>query len=145
MRTREGTIRRDGRCCLCLWLSVFVESALECQVRVCDVICAAALNGTMRSAMSVLLEKPSLWRQRRPLACGAKHCPLEHPMAACPRPIHAGFCGNGQSRMLHELRLELVPQKVSRVRLKLDCAVQHCLVVFISKPASVRRRVVQEH
>ena len=43
--------------------------------------------------------------------------PLEHPTAACPRPMtHAGqkcpqFCGNGRNWMLNELCLELVPQK----------------------------------
>ena len=74
--------------------------------------------------------------------------------------IHAGqkcsqFCGIGRSwmlhEMLHELCLELVPQqkksgrKTWRTRrLKLDCAVQHCFVVFTSQPASVQRCVVKQ-
>ena len=38
-------------------LSVSVESAMECRMRVKEVVCAVSLNGTMWSAMSVLLKK----------------------------------------------------------------------------------------
>ena len=40
-------------------LSVSGEGAMECQMRVSDVFCAVSLSGTMRSAISVLLEKPA--------------------------------------------------------------------------------------
>ena len=51
--------------------------------------------------------------------------------------------------MLNKLYFELVPQKEGKEIwgmewIKLDCAVQHCLAVFTSQPASVRRRVVQD-
>ena len=51
--------------------------------------------------------------------------------------------------MLNELCFELVPQKnkgdrSGEQRLKLDCAVQHCHVVFTGQPGSVRRRFVQD-
>ena len=64
--------------------------------------CAVSLSGTIRSAMSVLLEET---------AFGG------HVTAACPRSaIHAGqkcpqFCGIGRSWMLNKLYFELVPQK----------------------------------
>ena len=38
-------------------LSVSVASAVECQMRDSDVFCAVSLSGTMRSALSVLLEQ----------------------------------------------------------------------------------------
>ena len=46
-----------GRCCLCVVLPVSVEDAMNCQMRVNDVFCAVSLSGTMRSAISVLLER----------------------------------------------------------------------------------------
>ena len=50
-------------------LTVSGDGAMECQMRVNDVFCAVSFSGTMRSAVSVLLEKK---RQRKPLACGSK-------------------------------------------------------------------------
>ena len=112
----------------------------------------------MRSAMSVLLEETAFGGHAslQPADPSIGDF-LEHLTAACPIPvIHAGqkcpqFCGIGRSWMLNKLYFELVPQKRSLARevwrarrLKFDCAVQHCLVVFTSQPGSVRRCVVQD-
>ena len=69
-------------------------------MRVNEVFCGVSSSGTMRSAMLVLLGNNT-----------------PHPTAACPLSvIHAGqkcqhLCGIGKSVILHELCLELVPQK----------------------------------
>ena len=99
-----------------------VESAMECQVRVHELFCAVSLTSTMLSKR--------FCRQRKPSVCGPKHCPFSRTSNGW------GLAGV----VLNELCLELVPQP----ELKLDCAVQHCLVVVTSQPASVRRRVVQK-
>ena len=44
---------------VCVVLSSTVESAMECQIGVKDVFCAVSLSGTMRSTISVLLERPA--------------------------------------------------------------------------------------
>ena len=56
------------------------------------VFCAVSWSGTMRSAMSVPLEKPAFGGKAglQPADPSIAHF-LEHPKAACPRPvIHAG-------------------------------------------------------
>ena len=51
--------------------SVSVESAMECQIRVHDVFFAVSLSGTMRSAISVLLEENAsvIFLMLMPLGC----------------------------------------------------------------------------
>ena len=78
-------------------LSVPVERAVECQVRVSDV----SLSDTVRSLRITVQKKSRFGRQRKPSACGPKHCTLrlERPMVVCPRSvIHAGQkCGAARS------------------------------------------------
>ena len=59
----EGPFRA-GRCVVCVCGAVCVcgesvESAMECQLLVCDEFSAVSLRGTMLSAMSVLLDNPA--------------------------------------------------------------------------------------
>ena len=134
-------------CCRCLWCCVCVcgESvggAVECQLLVYDEFSAVSLRGTMLSAMSVLLEKKSLWRHGRPQARGPKLCPffpniqrlLAHDlrnMGSKSARNSSGLAGVGcwASCVLssfHKGEKQICGER----RLELDCAVQHCLVVF---------------
>ena len=68
---------------------------------------------------------------------------LEQPAAACPRPVTQA--GRDFLELLNELCLELVPHedKIWRARrLKLGCAIGHCLVVVTCRPARARRRAL---
>ena len=90
---------------------VFVESPIDCQIRVYDVFCGGV--------MSLLLEIHAFGGNAgfKPADPNIAHF-FEHPTAACPRRmIHAGqkcpqFCGIGRSWTLIEVCLELVPQNI---------------------------------
>ena len=51
-------------------------------MRVVDVFCAVSLSRTMRS-LTITDQKSSLWRQRKPLACGPKHCQFSQTSNDC--------------------------------------------------------------
>ena len=75
-----GAFQAEG-----VW-SVSVESAMECRMRGKDVFCVVSFGGTMRSAMSVLLEKTAFGGNASLQLAdpGSAHI-LEHPTTACPR------------------------------------------------------------
>ena len=84
-------------------------------MRVYDVIRAVSFGGTMRSAMSVLLEKPAFLLQRMPAACEPKHCPFSRTSNGCQStfcdircPECSQSCGIGRREILNELCLHLV-------------------------------------
>ena len=111
---------------------------MECRMRDNDVFCAVSLSGTMLS-LTITVQK-RLRRQRKPFASGPKHCPCSRSFSP-HSVVHAGqkcphFCRMWRSSTLNERCLELVPQKrtlkqrdLGNRRLRLDSAVQHCLVV----------------
>ena len=80
-----------------------------------DVFCAVSLSGTMRSVMSMLLKGTAFGGQAslQPADLSSTHL-IEHPTAACPRPMThkcPQFCGIGKSWALSELCLDLVHRK----------------------------------
>ena len=98
--------------------SVSVESAMESNDVFMTCFFAVSSSGTMRSAMSALLQETAFGGHASLMPADPSLADfLEHLTAACPRPmIHAGqkcpqFCGIGRSWMLNELCPELVLQK----------------------------------
>ena len=95
-----------------------VESVMESNDVLMTCFCVVSLSGTMRFAMSVLLEETAFGGHASLQHADPSNADfLEHLMAACPRSvIHASqkcpqFCGIGSSWMLNKLFFELVPQK----------------------------------
>ena len=110
---------------------LFLESATESRFYVTMTCFALCPSAAQCGLLCLFYKKKCFWWQRKFYACGPMPCHFfEHPTPACPRPmIDAGqhsldFLGGTR-------------------RLKLDCAMQHCLAVIPSQTASVRRRDVQ--
>ena len=140
-------------------LSVSVESDMECQFCVDDVFfCAVSLSGTAVKSHDQPSKKNSFGGPRKPSACGPKHCRFSRTSHGClptscdtRRSKVPAILRDWQELDAEQAVLELVPQEEVQgtqrwgtKRLRFDCAVKHCLAVFTSQPASVRRRVVQE-
>ena len=61
----------------------FVESAMECQLRVNAVFFAQFLWAATLRSLTINFRKSRLWRQRKPLACGPKHCRFSRTSHGC--------------------------------------------------------------
>ena len=105
-------------------LSVFVESAMLCQVRVDDVFLRCVLDRHDVVCHVCATRKTRLWRQRKLLACGPKHCPLSRTSNGSL----STFCA---TRRVKSARSSAglvgvglcLRERSGSCRLKLDCAV----------------------
>ena len=86
-------------CCLSLWCRRCVESAVESNDVLVTCFCAVSLSGTHRSSM-ITVQKSRLWRPRKPLACGPKHCQFSRTVHGC-LPT---FCDTRESKVPAILR-----------------------------------------
>ena len=105
---REGGERTSGK----QVLSVSVQRVVECQMRDTDLFCSVSFSGTIRSAMSALLEKNSFLAATQAFSLRTSRIANfpEHPTTSCPRPVtHAGqefrqFCARNtvvETRLCH--------------------------------------------